>query len=87
MTELVKEVATNIIGSDNIIKQLNPSMGVESFAYFANERPGVFYYLGTGNESKGINKPAHSSKFNIDEDAIPIGIAMQCGIVFEYLTR
>lgn len=87
MTALVKDVAESIIGNDNIVIQPNPSMGVESFAYFANERPGVFYYLGTGNEVNGINKPAHSSKFNIDEDAIPIGVALQCGIVFAYLTR
>ena len=41
--------------------QKNPKMGVESFAYFANEVPSVFYFLGCRNEEKGIIHPAHSS--------------------------
>ena len=86
MVDMIIDVAKDIIGEDNVKEKLNTSLGVESFAYFSNERPSVFYYLGTGNHSKGTDKPAHSSYFNIDEDAIPIGIALQCAIVFNYLT-
>ena len=61
-------------------------MGVESFAYFANERPAAFYYLGTKDEVKKTDKPAHGSFFNIDEEALPIGVAIQCTAAYEYLT-
>ena len=61
-------------------------MGVESFAYFANEVPSVFYFLGCRNEKKGIIHLAHSSLFDIDEDALVIGVAIQCQIVLDYLT-
>ncbi|MGL5086190.1 MAG: M20 metallopeptidase family protein [Clostridium sp.] len=86
MVEILKKSASSIIGSENIIKQTKTKMGVESFAYFANERPGVFYFLGTGNKDKNTTKPAHSSLFDIDEDAIVLGVAIQCQLVCSYLT-
>ena len=87
MVELFKIGAEKILGSENIFLQKNSKMGVESFAYFANERPSVFYFLGSGNKEKNIIYPAHSSLFDIDEDCLPLGVAMQCQMVFEYLTR
>ena len=86
MVKRVKKIGKKIIGERNVLDQKNPSMGVESFAYFAQEGPSVFYYLGVRNKSKGAYKPAHSSGFKIDEEAIPIGVAMQCAIAFDYLT-
>lgn len=82
----VIESAKKVVGKENIVKQMEPSMGVESFAYFANERPVAFYYLGTKNEVKKTDKPAHGSFFNIDEEALPIGVAIQCTAAYEYLT-
>lgn len=87
MVDLFKIGAEKVIGKENILIQKNAKMGVESFAYFANERPAVFYFLGSGNKSKNIIYPAHSSLFDIDEDCLPLGVAMQCQMVFEYLTR
>jgi amidohydrolase len=77
--------AEKIITKDNIKMLQSPSMGVESFAYFSMERPSAFYYLGCRNESKGIIHPAHGSLFDIDEDCLPIGVAIQCQTAFEYL--
>jgi amidohydrolase len=82
----VIEAAMEVIGKENVVKQKNPSMGVESFAYFANERPAAFYFLGTKNIAKKTDKPAHSSFFDIDEDALPLGVALQCDIAYKYLT-
>lgn len=87
MVDLFKVGAEKVIGKENILLQKNAKMGVESFAYFANERPAVFYFLGSGNKSKNIIYPAHSSLFDIDEDCLPLGVAMQCQMALEYLTR
>lgn len=42
MTALLMNSADDVIGSHNINILEKPSMGVESFAYFAMERPSVF---------------------------------------------
>lgn len=81
----VVSAASLIIEQDNIITLESPSMGVESFAYFSMERPSAFYYLGSGNKSKGTDHPAHGNLFDVDEDCIPIGVAIQCKAVYDFL--
>ncbi|MDF2502644.1 M20 family metallopeptidase [Clostridium sp.] len=76
--DIVKSSAEEVIGKEKINILENPSMGVESFAYFSLERPSAFYYLGCRNEEKGIVNPAHGSLFDVDEGCIPIGVAIQC---------
>lgn len=83
----LRNAAIKVIGEENVLDQEYPHMGVESFAYFANEIPSVFYFLGCRNEEKGIIHPAHSSLFDIDEDALMIGVAIQCQMVLDYLTN
>lgn len=81
----IVSAASETIGSQNIINLENPSMGVESFAYFSMERPSAFYYLGSRNENKGIVHPAHGNLFDVDENCIPIGVAIQCRSVYNFL--
>ncbi|MDU1312657.1 MAG: M20 family metallopeptidase [Clostridium septicum] len=87
MVNLFQDTSNKVLGEENIVVQKNPKMGVESFAYFANERPSVFYFLGSLNKEKNIIYPAHSSLFDIDEDCLTIGVTMQCELVLQYLTR
>lgn len=86
MVKILEDSAKSIIGAENVKVQKNPKLGVESFAYFANKVPSVFYFLGIRNEEKGIVHPAHNSLFDIDEDALPIGVAIQCEVAMNYLT-
>lgn len=87
MLDLIENSGKAIIGEENIKKLEKPSMGVESFAYFSMERPAAFYFLGVRNEEKGIIHPAHGSLFDIDEDALPIGVAIQCKSAFDFLSK
>jgi amidohydrolase len=79
--------AASVIGEDNICMLENPSMGVESFAYFSLERPSAFYFLGCRNEEKQIVNPAHGSLFDIDEDCLAVGTAIQCQAAWDFLNK
>lgn len=85
MLELLKESAAEQLGAQSVIDLDKPSLGVESFAYFSMERPSVFYFLGCRNEEKGITHPAHSSKFDIDEECMAAGVAVHCAAAYKYL--
>jgi amidohydrolase len=85
LSDMFESKAREVIGESNVYKLDTPTMGVESFAYFANERPSLFYFLGSGNKEKGIVNPAHGSLFDIDESCLSIGTAMQCKLAFEFL--
>ena len=85
LADMFEEKASEVIGVSNVLKLDQPTMGVESFAYFSNERPALFYFLGSGNVEKGIVNPAHGSLFDIDENCLSIGVAMQCKLAYEFL--
>lgn len=87
MVDTLRKAASKVLGEENVLEQRNPKLGVESFAYFANEKPAVFYFLGSRNEEKGIVHPAHSSLFDIDEECLIYGVSIQCETVMEYLTN
>lgn len=87
VTSFVRNIGQKMLGHNNVKTQEYPSMGVESFAYFAKESPSTFYFLGTGNKNKNTEQPAHSNLFDIDEDVILKGVIMQSTIAIEYLTR
>lgn len=51
-------------------------MGAEDFGYYTQKIPGCFYRLGVMNAAKGITSGVHTPTFNVDENAIEIGIGM-----------
>jgi amidohydrolase len=58
-----------------VVHALAPTMGAEDFAYFAQRVPGLLVRLGVRDEARGVIHNAHSSRFRLDEAAIPVGIA------------
>lgn len=87
MVSFGENIFKEILGKENVIMDINPSMGVESFAYFSQAVPAIFYFLGTRNIEKGIVHPAHGSLFDLDEDGLVFGAALQSAIAFNYLNR
>ncbi|MEG0306550.1 MAG: M20 family metallopeptidase [Clostridium sp.] len=81
-----KEMNT-LLGDDKVKILHEPTMGVESFAYFALEIPAMFYQLGCGNRQKGIIHPIHSSLFDIDEKCLQVGVAAHCTMAINYLNK
>ena len=63
------------MGADNVI-DLPIRMTAEDFAYYSQLIPSCFYRLGTANYEKGITNGLHTSKFNIDEDALKVGMGL-----------
>lgn len=87
MVDVLSNSAKNIMKNEDIVMLQKPTMGVESFAYFSLERPSVFYYLGTGNKEKDTTYPLHSSFFDVDEECIAVGVAVDCETVINFLNN
>ena len=62
-------------------------MGSEDFSYFQQKVPGTYFLLGTGNPEKGTDNPHHSPKFNVDDDALPLGVAALAGFAWNWLSK
>ncbi|MCP5452934.1 MAG: amidohydrolase [Spirochaetaceae bacterium] len=87
VVDVVAAAAEDILCPGNLEWKERPSMGVEDFSFFCKERPGAFYHLGCGNAGRGISAPLHSSTFDIDEDCLPLGVAMQVSCALRLLER
>lgn len=59
-------VATEIFGEEHV-QVTPPMMPAEDFAYYVQEVPGCFVFVGVGNEDKGITYPHHHPRFDMDE--------------------
>jgi hippurate hydrolase len=73
LNEAAKKIAEQYMGAANV-EETEIRMGAEDFGYYSQQIPGCFFRLGTGNTAKGITAGVHTPHFNIDEDAIEIGI-------------
>lgn len=67
--------AEAFLGASNV-EETEPRMGAEDFGYYSQIIPGCFFRLGVMNKEKGITSGVHTPTFNIDEDAIAIGMSM-----------
>lgn len=85
-TQTARKAAVDYLGEENIV-ELDLWMGAEDFAYYTHEVPSCFYRLGTGNEEKGTTNGVHTSNFNIDEDAIELGIGLMAWIALKQLDQ
>ncbi|MBS1754787.1 MAG: M20 family metallopeptidase [Ferruginibacter sp.] len=72
--ETIKK-AREYLGESNV-EETELRMGAEDFAYYSHQLPACFFRLGAGNKSKGITSGVHTPTFNIDENAIEIGMGM-----------
>ncbi len=72
-----------IVGDENV-HVLDPTMGGEDFAYFANEVPGFFYRLGSVNPELGSGGH-HTPDFRADDASISIGMRAMSNLVLDYL--
>ncbi len=74
---IIEKNAIKLLGRKSIVKIPSPSFGVEDFGYFLEAVPGAYYNLGCKNVGKGKVHPGHSNYFDIDEECLPIGVALQ----------
>ncbi|MEY3348296.1 MAG: hypothetical protein RLY46_335 [Bacteroidota bacterium] len=75
ITEKARSIAASSMGNSNI-EEGELRMGAEDFGYYSQKIAGCFFRLGTGNKQKNITSGVHTPTFDIDEDAIEIGMRM-----------
>ena len=64
--------------------EMKPIMGGEDFAYYLEEVPGCFFFVGAGNGDKEAAYPHHHPRFDIDEDALSVGLEALLATYLQY---
>ena len=82
LTENVQDLFNDVFGPEQV-HELALRMTAEDFAFYSQEIPVCFFRLGVGNKEKGITYAVHHPRFNIDSDALKMGMIAMCSIAFE----
>ncbi|SDX10399.1 M20 family metallopeptidase [Paenibacillus sp. PDC88] len=83
------DTATKAFGAERV--RVTPKlMPAEDFAYYLQEIPGCFMFVGAGSDNTGAIYPHHHPKFDFDEqamlDAMQLFIQMTKSYAEEYIT-
>ncbi len=73
-TQIAREAACQVVGSEHVVEAEHPSMGSEDFSYYLHDSPGCFVRFGArrpDQEPVALHNPA----FDIDEGVLRIGAA------------
>jgi amidohydrolase len=80
-TQYARALAARTLGEDLIV-EATQLMGAEDFSYFAQRIPACLYTVGSGGDAN-TRHPHHSSLFDIDEAALPSGVAMMTALALD----
>ena len=84
LTDRVTSYAREYLGDSNVV-EMETMMAAEDFAWYSQITASCFYFLGTGNKEKGIDKPLHYSCFDIDENALAISTGLMAYLAIRQL--
>ena len=83
MTAIVKAAAAEVVGParavDGPLKVVS-----EDYSLFLQQVPGCYFFVGSRNEQRGLTWGHHHMKFDIDEDAMTIGVETMTRTVLRY---
>ncbi len=86
LTARARNFAEDYLGKENVV-DLDIWMAAEDFAFYSQKIDSCFYRLGTRNEDKGITSGVHTPTFDIDEDALEIGMGLMAWIAINEINR
>ena len=87
---LATRVAEQLVGPENVVPNLEPSMGSEDFSFMLKEKPGAYLRLGQGEQLPdgrggfvgGVgSRFLHNSCYDFNDSVLPLGAALFAGIV------
>ena len=79
------EVAKNLVGDKNVVTDIEPSMGGEDFSYFLNKKPGSYLYIGQKDENHKAH--LHTTKYDFNDNLLPIGVNFWVDLVKSFFAK
>ncbi len=74
------------VAGDNLVAP-PPQMVAEDFAFYQQRIPGFYFFLGVANPARNITAMWHTEYFDLDEEALKVGMRAMAAVVAEYLFK
>lgn len=87
ITDLVRSVALSVVETPAGVVPECQTMGGEDMAFFLEQVPGCYFFLGSANPSLKLDYPHHHPRFDFDESVLSVGVEMFIRCVETYGDR
>jgi metal-dependent amidase/aminoacylase/carboxypeptidase family protein len=75
------DVAQSLMGRDNVVRDLEPSMGAEDFSFMLQVKPGAYLRIGQGEENGVDSCFLHNSRYDFNDEILPLGAALHASLI------
>jgi hippurate hydrolase len=69
-----QQVAAEVFGEENLVTDLEASMGAEDFSFMLKVRPGAYFRIGQGGAAAG--RMLHNTRYDFNDAILPLGGAL-----------
>lgn len=86
LNRIAKDAVIKLYGEEALVSM--PKLtGSEDFAYFMEQIPGIYLYIGSNNKEKGYIYTNHNDKYTVDEDSLERGAALYAQFAMDFLAE
>jgi amidohydrolase len=84
MAELLSGAGRSALGAE-AVGVVEPIMAAEDFSFVLQRVPGAMLSLGVRSPEWDEPRPVHTARFDVDESALPVGVACMASAAMEFL--
>ncbi len=78
-TAIAADAVARVVGRENVLTDLQPTMGGEDFAFMLQARPGCYVWIGNGPGEGGC--VLHNPRYDFNDEILPIGASYWASLV------
>jgi hippurate hydrolase len=82
-TGIAAAAMAKVVGSENVLTDLQPTMGSEDFAFMLQAKPGCYVWIGNGPGEGGC--VLHNPRYDFNDAILPIGASYWATLVEQVL--
>jgi amidohydrolase len=89
--EFAATVMDDVVGPSNVVRNIEPTMGAEDFAFMLKARPGAYVFIGNGDGAHrsgghGLGPcTLHNASYDFNDELIPLGATYWVRLVEKFL--
>lgn len=79
--QFAADVAASLVGEDQVVRHLEPSMGAEDFSFMLRVKPGAYLRLGQGMANGDNSCHLHNPGYDFNDQVLPLGAALHVALI------
>jgi len=84
-TAIAAAAIAKVVGKENVLTDLQPTMGAEDFAFMLQAKPGCYVWIGNGPGKGGCM--LHNPRYDFNDECLPIGASYWAALVEHVLAK